>query len=169
MNKKIQNYIQKLSEPQLFNRIMWTLACLFVAFLIFQAGMFVGFHKAVFGHDWRENYSQNFGPARGGHGMNGLPENFPNAHGAIGKIITVTLPTIILEDRDGTEKIVLVTDDTKIRQMREEGTSSDLKLDSYVVVIGSPNDKGQIVAKLIRILPAPPIDIKIADPITKTQ
>jgi len=34
---------------------------------------------------------------------------------------------------------------------------SDLKIDDYVVVIGEPNAVGQIEAKLIRILPPPPV------------
>lgn len=158
MNTKIKKYIQSLSEPKKFSRVMYGLGAVVIAVVIFQAGMFVGFHKASFGRSWGENYSRNFGP-RSGKLPGPMPENFPNSHGAIGKIIKVELPTLILEDKDGTEKIILITDDTKIRKMREEGTGADLTVDSYIVVIGSPNTSGQIEAKLIRMLPVPPDDI----------
>lgn len=60
---------------------------------------------------------------------------------------------LIIKDRDGTEKIILVTDKTEIRKFRETVKLSDLKIDDYVVVIGEPNDAGQVEAKLIRIMP----------------
>lgn len=157
MSKKIKKYIQSLSEPKMFKKIMNGLGILFVAFFIFQAGMFVGFNKGRFGRDWDDNFSRNFGPRGYAHMsmMNNLPENFPNSHGAIGKIIKIELPTIIVADKDNIEKVVLIKDDTEIRQMREEATKDDLRVDGYVVVIGTPNTEGQIEAKLLRILPSP--------------
>ncbi len=161
MINKIKKQIEKLSEPKMFKSIIYTLGVLFIAFSIFQAGMFVGFHKGSFRNDWDDNFSRNFGPVYNGgmRMMDNFPENSPNSHGSIGKIIKVEFPTLIVEDRNNIEKVILVTDDTQVRQMREEGTKDDLKVDSSVVVIGSPNDQGQIEAKLIRILPLPPPDL----------
>ncbi len=34
--------------------------------------------------------------------------------------------------------------------------ASDLKVDDSIMVIGSPNDKSEIEARLIRVLPPPP-------------
>ncbi len=154
--EKIKTYVNKLSEPKIFKKIMYGFGALFIASLIFQAGMFVGFHKASYRHDMDGNFSKNFGPRRGGKMMmKGSPENFPNAHGSIGKVIKVEFPTMIVADKDNTEKVILITDDTQFRKMREDGTKDDINVDSYVVVIGSPNTEGQIEAKLIRILPAP--------------
>lgn len=155
MNTKIKHYIESLSEPKKFNRIILGVGIIAGAFVIFEAGMFVGFHKASFNRNWGENYSRNFGPMNRGKLQESMPENFPNAHGAIGKIIKIESSTLIIEDKDGTEKVILVTDDTQIRHMREKVARDGLKVDSFVVVIGTPNDAGQIEAKLIRILPDP--------------
>jgi hypothetical protein len=156
MNTTIKKYVERLSEPKMFKKIMYGVGIVFAVFFIFEAGMFVGFHKASFRHDWNNNFSKNFGPSRRGYMMiSNLPENFPNAHGAIGKVVKVELPTLIVEDRDNIEKVVLITDNTQIRQVRGQGAKEDLKVDSYIVVIGSPNTEGQIEAKLIRILPSP--------------
>jgi hypothetical protein len=59
-----------------------------------------------------------------------------------------------VQDNDGTEKIVLIKDDTSIRSMRDDISKDRLKVDDFIVVIGSPNAQGQIEAKLIRLMPA---------------
>lgn len=154
MNNKIKSFINKLSEPKIFKNIIYTVGIMFVSFLIFQAGMFVGLYKSSFRHDWDDNFFRNFGPRNNGRMIGGdIQDNFPNAHGAIGKIIKIEFPTMIIADKDNTEKVILITDDTKIRQMRQEGTFDDLKIGTYVVVIGSPNNQGQIEARLLRIIP----------------
>ncbi len=81
-------------------------------------------------------------------------QNFPNAHGTVGKIIKIELPTIIVQDKDETEKVVLIKDDTSIRSGKTDITKNDLKVDDFIVVIGSPNTQGQIEAKLVRIMPS---------------
>jgi hypothetical protein len=122
-----------------------------IALLIFSIGVIVGFHKASFERDWGENYERNFSPKPNGPIFN--PNNFPNADGAIGKIIKITLPTIIVEDKNHTEKIILLKDDTQIQEMRTPIAGNDLKMDDFVVVIGTPNTQGQIEAKFIRVMP----------------
>lgn len=158
MNQKIKNYINNLSEPKIFKKVMYGCGILFITFFIFEAGMFIGFHKASFRHDFDDNFSRNFGPRYRGGMMESMPENFPNSHGVIGKIIKIELPTLIVADKDSVEKVVVIKDDTKIRYMREEETKDQLKLDDAIVVIGVPNQKGQIEAKLIRVLPYPKIN-----------
>jgi hypothetical protein len=154
-NTETRKKIKEVTESKMFKNIICGFGILVAAAIIFEAGIFVGFHRASFGRDWRDNYSRNFGPGRHGPMTGDMPENFPNAHGVIGKIIKIQLPSIIVEDNDNTEKVVLIKDDTQIRKMREAGTKDDLKIDASIIVIGSPNDQGQIEAKLIRILPAP--------------
>ncbi len=156
MNTKIKNSVEEIikdiSESKALKAVIYGFGILVAIFIVFQAGIVVGFHKASFGHDWDTNYTRNFGPLNPGM----MSDNFPNAHGAFGKIIKVQLPTIIVADRDNTEKVVLITDDTVVRKVRANGSSTDLVPDTVVVVIGTPNAQGQIEAKLIRILPAPP-------------
>lgn len=139
-----------LKNSKVYFKILCILGAVIAAALIFSAGVAVGFRKASFGQAWEENYEHNFGP-RPGHFMS---ENFPNAGGAVGKIVKVSLPSIIVADKTNTEKVVLLTDDTQIEEMRIAATSASLKLDDFVVVIGTPNLQGQIEAKFIRIMPS---------------
>ena len=150
--KKIYEDIKNVFESKIAFRILCVLGVIIVSLLIFSAGVTVGFHKASFGRAWGDNYEHNFG-MRPNHPMFGQ-DNFPNANGAIGKIIKITLPTIIVQDKDNTEKVVLIKDDTKIQKMMSIIKPSDLATDDFVVIIGSPNTQGQIEAKLIRIMPA---------------
>ena len=135
-------------------KVLYVIAILFLACLIFRAGVFVGFRKANFGHAWSEHYYKNFGRTPNHREFFG-EDHFPNANGATGKIIKIELPTIIVQDKDNTEKVVLLKDDTKILNGRQEIKSSDLKMDNFVIIIGTPNTEGQIEAKIIRVLPEP--------------
>ena len=147
---------KEVTNSRVFQIVLYAFATLVVACFIFQAGVMVGFHKASFGHDWGENYVKNFGGKQAFGIVSTLPDSFPNAHGAIGTIIKSDGSTFIVEDNDGTEKSVVVDENTEIRKMRIKGTSSDLTENSTVVVIGNPNAKGQIQAKLIRLMPPMP-------------
>jgi len=79
----------------------------------------------------------------------------PGGHGAVGRIIKVSLPTMVVSGPDNLEKVVMIKDDTIVRQFRSDLKPGDLKIDQNVVVVGSPNEDGQIEAKLIRLMPAP--------------
>ena len=153
--KQIHEKIKKVFESKILFGFLVLIGILIVALLIFSVGVSVGFHRASFGKNWGDNYERNFGMRPMGMHVFNNEDNFPNAHGAIGKIIKIELPTIIVQDKDKTEKVILIKDDTKIQEMRENITSADLKIDDFVIVIGSPDDKGQIEAKFIRIMPAP--------------
>ena len=150
--KKIYEDIKKVFESKVSTGVLIGIGIIIVAMLIFSAGIAVGFRKASFGRAWGENYEQNFGmgPNRPMFGE----DNFPNANGAIGKIIKVELPTIIVQDKDNTEKVILIKEDTQIQKMKGGITTNDLKTDDFVVVIGNPNEQGQIEAKFIRVMPA---------------
>jgi len=150
--QKIYEDIKKVFESKVAFRILVGVGIVVVSLLIFSAGITVGFHKASFGRAWGDNYERNFG-MRPNRSMFDR-DNFPNANGAVGKIIKIQLPTIIVQDKDNTEKVILIKDDTKIQKMMSVVKPSDLTVDDYVVVIGSPNNQGQIEAKLIRIMPA---------------
>jgi len=150
--EKIEENIRKVLESKTAVRILYVIGIFIIVMLIFSAGIIVGFHKASFGHAWEENYEHNFGmiPNRPMLGE----DNFPNAHGAIGKIIKIELPTIIVQDKDNTEKVILTKSDTQIQKLKENIPTTDLKIDDFIVVIGTPNQQGQIEAKFIRIMPA---------------
>lgn len=155
--KKIHEKIVGFFESKILVGVLYGIGIVIILILIFSAGVSVGFQKASFGRAWGENYERNFGMIGGM--MQGRPglrgENFPNAHGAVGKIIKVELPTIIVQDKDNTEKVILIGNDIKIQKAKNDMKNTDLKINDFVVVIGSPNDQGQIEAKFIRIMPTP--------------
>lgn len=155
--KQIYEDIKKILESKISNKLLYTIGIALVAMLIFSAGVSVGFHKASFGRAWGENYERNFG-FRSDRPMFGnmfTTNNFPNSHGTVGKILKIELPTMIVQDKDNTEKVVLIKDDTQIQKMMSLVKVNNLSIDDYVIVIGSPNELGQIEAKLIRIIPSP--------------
>ncbi len=151
IKQKIRTYLQSRGSQ----KVILVLGCGVIALAIFQAGILVGTHEAKFGKDWNNNYYDNFGP-RHDDGMPRPNREFPNAHGAAGKILKINLPTITVEDRDMTEKVVLLNNSTKVVRQRQPIQAKDLAIDDFIVVIGNPNDQGQIEAKFIRTMPVPP-------------
>ncbi len=135
-------------------RVVQIIGVAIVALVIFQAGMFVGFKKASFAYRFGDNYTRAFGGHRDGMSKNFLERDFPSAHGTIGKIIKINLPTVIIEGKDNLEKIVVIKNNTDIRLFRDVATTTDLKIDTSVMVLGTPNSAGEIEARLIRIMPA---------------
>lgn len=154
--------------------ILKILIVLIIASMIFQAGIFVGYHKAGFYKSMGDNYYRPFdNKGRGVNGfgskggmMGGIRDggkfmmqgaNIPGGHGAVGKIVSINLPTIVVASPDNVEKTVSISDETLIRQFRETISATDLKVGEYIVVIGDNNTDGGVVkAKLIRLLPPPP-------------
>lgn len=146
--------------PDVLKWIIIGLAGVGVIVLIFGAGIFVGGMKARFSYRWAENYHKNFAGPREGF-MNNLGDfpvgDFIEAHGSFGKIIKIDGKIIIIQGRENIEKTILIKDDTVVKGIRGDIKPTDLKVDDFITVIGSPNDSGQIEAKLIRILPPPPM------------
>ena len=151
--QKIQKKMLDLFESKISIKILYSVGIIIVLVLVFSLGVSVGFHKASFGRAWGENYEKNFGmmPNRPGFGK----DNFPNAHGAIGRIIKIELPTITVQDKNNTEKIVLLNTDTRIEKKMQEIKTNELAIDDFIIAIGSPNNEGKIEAKLVRVMPAP--------------
>lgn len=154
---------KKCAQSKHFKIAVGVFGILFVASLIFQAGIFVGYHKAAFSYGYGDNYYRMFGERheRGGDtrfgGMMGRGEwneDFAPAHGIIGKIVKIELPNIIVEGTDAIEKIVLVTPDTTVRQSRDNIAADKLEVGNIVMIIGSPNAASQIEAKYVRLMPS---------------
>ncbi len=156
--------LNKILEFLKSRLVIVVVGVLFVLALLigsFGLGVAVGYHKARFSYAWGENYHRNFGGPRGGMFFGFGGGDFIDAHGTFGQVIKIEVATktgeastLVLKGKDGVEKIVLVSDDTSITRFRDKLKISDIKNDDYVTIIGEPNDKGQIVAKLIRIIPA---------------
>lgn len=156
MKKHIKNIKERIDK---FG-ILKLLIILIAITIIFQAGIFVGYHKAGFYRSMGENYRPFDDKGRGfsdkGKKFMMQNSNIPGGHGAVGKIVSINLPTIVVASPDNIEKTVSISDDTLIRQFRETVSAKDLKVGEYAVVIGDNNvDGGVVKAKLIRLLPQP--------------
>ena len=85
--------------------------------------------------------------------------SFIDPHGVYGKVVRVDpatnsgQATIVVKGRDDVEKIIQASSGTSITRLREKISITDLKVDDSIVVIGNPNNEGQIEAKLIRVIP----------------
>ncbi len=176
MELKLSNVKETLggeAKLKYLKKPIFILAILAVLAAVFAGGVFVGLEKARFSYGWRENYYRNFigerrrpmmGPGRGddrsSFGMMpfGRPpfDDYFNAHGVAGEIIstgssTASTTTLVIKDKENTEKNILINGQTVIKSRRQDLKSADLKIGEKIVVIGAPNDRGQIVAKLIRV------------------
>lgn len=155
--------LDKIFQSKLFRGVILGLLTLVVVLSILKIGMFVGIKKADFSHRWSDNYHRNFGGPRNGF-MEGFGDrDFMEANGIFGQIIKINSPTdqaqlttIVVKGRNNVEKMIAVNDKTIIKRFMEDIKIIDLKVDEYIVVIGDPNESGQIEAKLIRVMPQQP-------------
>jgi len=146
--------IDEFINSKKFRIGLYILVAVIILLFAFQAGVWVGYKKAMFSYSWGENYHRNFGGPREGITRRFMSrENFANPNGAFGKIIKIELPSIIIQGEKESEKSVLINDDTVIRRFREIIKKEDIKVGERSIVIGEPNASGQIEAKLIRLLP----------------
>jgi hypothetical protein len=135
------------------------LISIIVLVLVFGLGVLVGEKKAKFSYLWAENYHRMFaGPKAGFLGSLRMPpfppfDEFIEGHGTFGEIIKIEGNNLVVKGRGSVEKVIVVTEKTVIKSGREDIKFSDLKIGDMIVIIGSPNDKGQIEAKLIRVFP----------------
>jgi hypothetical protein len=145
----------KYLQSKTFKRALVAIGALIVLLFVFKTGEFVGYRKANFSYRWGENYHRNFAGPRSGFlenfGRGFGDKDFINAHGTFGSIIKIDGSTLVVKGRDDVEKTILISDKTTITSRRETIKPSDLKVDDRVVIIGSPNEQGQIEAKLIRV------------------
>lgn len=165
--------IKDFFQSKQFKILVGTVAGLVVLLLVFKAGMLVGYKKAGFSFRWADNYHKNFGgPMRGA--MPGMPRGFGDrefmgANGTFGQIIKTDGQTLVVKGVSDQEKIIVIGDKTSIMRFREKIKPADLKAGEDIVVIGEPNNTGQIEAKLIRVMPSKQLDEKFQNIGTSTQ
>lgn len=151
-------YLKNLSRSKIFQLVVGIILVLIILLLTFQAGRFIGFRQAVFSSHLGDNYYRALaGPGQGQFNLKGprgfWSDDLPNSHGAVGQIIKISLPTLIVTGPDNLEKVIKVENDTIVRRFRDSIKTTDLKVGDSIVVIGVADDSSQIVAKLIRLLP----------------
>ncbi len=144
-----------MSEEESRHRLLAGLAIAFGAafavMLIFSFGMFVGEQKARFHYGWGRNYGREFGGPPPPPLMFGRPRGSFGGHGAAGVVIKKEKSKLLLRSPDNAERVILIDKNTYFVQARERAALKDIKVNARVVVVGSPDAKGRIKAKLIRI------------------
>ena len=146
--------ITELLRSHVFRGIIIGVFAVLILVLTFAAGVAVGEQRASFAQRWVETYHSNFGGPRNGFIPDMQGPEFANPNTTFGKIVRIALPAITVSSADG-EKTVTITDDTIIRQFRDDIPASTLVVGDQVVVIGSPNAQAQIEATFIRVMPPP--------------
>lgn len=146
---------KEFSQSNNFSRIIYVIGGLLVTLIVFQAGIFVGYRVAAFSIDWDSAHEGNIRSPQSIFAPFGRDMDDINPHGAIGEIISVQLPIIMVKGPSGNEAMVLISSTTSIRNMRNLASTSDLKIGSQIVTIGTPDEHGRIDATFIRLVPAP--------------
>lgn len=134
---------------------LWSIGAVVIALFIFGLGAAVGYHRGVFASRFGENYITNFrsnmgiegeGPRHGGAAP-------LNQYGIVGKVIQVNASgsVIFVERSGGSEGWVAVQSSTVIRKDQATITPAQIDPGNLMVVIGSPDGKGQILARFIRV------------------
>jgi hypothetical protein len=148
-----------VTKSKSFQGILIGIAISIVALGIFQTGVMVGEHKARFAHHFGDNFERNFVDSSRRGPMPFVEEvgkmRPPTGHGSVGEVVSVTLPTFVVAGPDNIEKTIRVSDETLFREFREELSSENIEIGSFVVVLGLPNESGEIEATLVRLLPPP--------------
>jgi hypothetical protein len=128
---------------------LWGAGAVIIALLIFHAGVVVGSHQRIHGRLVLQD--------------TGAPGDFipsetyvESGHGAVGTVESVTLPTFMLQARDGTMQKIYVSSSTIITGGAHN--TSALIGGQTVIVIGDPDDtddQGYLEARIIHVLPSP--------------
>ena len=143
-------------RSRLFAGIILGVGIMFILVCVFEAGVALGYHEATFSSHWGANYERNFGDS-GMPGSMGLPDGHdPQPHGATGEIINISGSTMVVQSSDRQEQKVITASSTSIRNQENTISMSTLTVGTYVVVVGNPDDQGNIDASLIRVIPSPP-------------
>jgi hypothetical protein len=139
-----------------FKAILYLLAVLLGGILIFEGGVAVGYHRAAFSYQWNTNYFRDSRDPRSFFAVFSRDADDPNPHGAIGQVVSVNLPRFMVKGPNSPEQVVVIGPGTALRRFHGDGTTTDLKAGQQVIVIGSPDDQGEIRASFVRILPPLP-------------
>ena len=145
---------QQFFESKLFLRIIEVTLAIILLLLVFAGGVFVGTERAEFSFNWRMNYNHNFiGMPQARNGPLTLDANTTNPRGSSGQIVSVSGSGITIIGSTGIAQSISIDPNTVIKNSVQTISIADLKPNEHIVVIGNPNNAGEIVAKFIRVLP----------------
>ena len=147
-------------QSKMFRAIVLGITGFAILVIVFQFGVIVGTVRSDFSFRWAEEYHKNFAGPQTGFLGNMMRDNYASPNGCFGRILQMTIfsqfsTKLIVEDSNGTEKVVLVSDKTIIKKQDKNIKPSDLQVNDNIVTIGDPNPDGAIQAQLIRVMSLP--------------
>lgn len=145
---------EKILQSDNLKKALIALGVLLLILVIFQAGVYVGARNAGFSERTGDNYYRAVEPGGVPPGPFGMM--LSGGNGAAGQVISAAPPTFVVEDKDGTEKVISVGTETGVRLFKDATSSGAIEKGDYVIVIGKPDQNGEIQAEFVRVLPPPP-------------
>ncbi len=145
------NY-RDIFQSRSWSSIIFVLGVLLVVLLVFQAGIFIGYRSASFSYGRLSGYQDGMGNPRSILAPFVHDADDPNPHGTVGQIVSIQLPFLMIKGAQNAEEIVAVSGTTTVRSMRDTASTSMLRIGDQVIVIGAPDEGGQMHAAFIRIL-----------------
>ncbi len=144
-----------ISHSKKMNAILIILGSIAVVFVVFALGVYVGYRKAIFASGRSDNYYRDFLGGTPPAGVMGFTSGMPgDTHGVIGTVIDIGSSSVVVEDANSDEESVVISSGTVIRMQNETIGIDGFTTGEGIVVIGEPNDSGQIEAHFVRVFPA---------------
>lgn len=136
-------------------RIAISIIAVVAGLLILRLGMFIGHVQAALSLRAGDNYFRAIDGRDARNTLFFVSNDMPSAHGAVGRVLSVSLPTFVVASPDNVEKTVVVSTGTVVRRFRDAIPATDIKPNDFTVVLGNPDGSGRIRAELVRIMPTP--------------
>ena len=108
------------------SKIVLILLVLLIILVVFQAGFIVGYHKGAFSSNLDRNYMRGPDDPRSFFDPFMHDGDDVNPHGAIGEIVSMNLPVIMIKGPRMAEETIIVSANTTIRNFRQIASTSDL-------------------------------------------
>ncbi len=148
---RMKNF-EKITSSRKVRFAAGTIGALILALLVFRAGVVVGSHRGQFRGDLSREHGFRSPFFLGNFEM---PHGFlQDGHGAVGSITAITLPTFLIETRDGANQTILISTSTLIRDMHAPDATTTLSVGDRIIVLGDPDNQGRINARIINVFPS---------------
>ena len=161
--------IKKIFETKTYTHILTIVAIFLIAWVIFATGIFIGYHKATFSRDWDDTYHEGMMNPNSPLAPFTYNTDGANPHGTMGEIISIHMPVIMIKGSNNAEQVVIISSSTIIRLLHNIASTSAIQSGQFGVVIGEPDNRGEIQASFIRIVPPPPEIIRTGSLIMSTS
>ena len=134
----------------ILKKIIYVLGILLIILIIF------GYRRATYSFIWHENYNKDALQPVSFMAPFMHDEDDVNPDSAIGNIVSMHIPFLLIKGKYQSERTVIVGSTTSIRFADRIASTTDLTMNRQIIAIGTPDDKGQIQATFIRILNSSP-------------